>query len=114
MALQASKLSYSAFLTSVICSGCGFSNPATAAFCCGCGTPLQQSSPSASQAERRVLSVIFCDIVGATSLSEQIDPEDFRNLLISYHNTCLRVVRDFDGYLADLMGDGVEIGRAHV
>ena len=101
----------------MICSACGFNNPAAAAFCCGCGTSIQHSAPPQSQAERRVLSVIFCDIVGATSLSEQIDPEDFRGLLINYHNTCLDVVQRFDGFLADLMGDGVVIyfgyPRAH-
>jgi class 3 adenylate cyclase/tetratricopeptide (TPR) repeat protein len=101
----------------MICSGCGFNNQAAARFCGGCGSPLLVSSSAERQAERRVLSVIFCDIVGATSLSEQIDPEDFRALLSDYHSSCFEVVRNFDGFLADLMGDGVVIyfgyPRAH-
>jgi class 3 adenylate cyclase/tetratricopeptide (TPR) repeat protein len=88
---------------------CGFNNPPSAKFCCGCGSQILQASPPETQAERRVLSVVFCDIVGATSLSEQIDPEDFRSLLIGYHDTCLHTVEKFGGFLADLMGDGVVI-----
>jgi class 3 adenylate cyclase/tetratricopeptide (TPR) repeat protein len=101
----------------VICSGCGFNNQAAARFCGGCGSPLAVSSTTARQAERRVLSVIFCDMVGATALSEQIDPEDYRALLSALHATCFEVVHTFDGFLADLMGDGVVIyfgyPRAH-
>ncbi len=101
----------------MICSGCGFNNQVAARFCGGCGSPLLLSAGRDPQAERRVLSVIFCDMVGATSLSEQIDPEDFRELLSAYHATCFEVVRNFDGFLADLMGDGVVIyfgyPRAH-
>ncbi len=93
----------------MICSDCSFNNPTTARFCGGCGTSLLRSAVAESQAERRVLSVIFCDIVGATSLSEQIDPEDFRDLLQMYHNTCFEIVCKFEGFLADLMGDGVVI-----
>ncbi|MFN9622319.1 MAG: ATP-binding protein [Cyanobacteriota bacterium] len=55
------------------------------------------------------MTVIFCDIVGITSLSEVIDPEDLHELLSSYHLTCSKAVDRFDGFLADLMGDGVVI-----
>jgi class 3 adenylate cyclase/tetratricopeptide (TPR) repeat protein len=48
-------------------------------------------------------------MVGATTLSEKIDPEEFRELLQSYHAVCFDVVRSYDGFLADLMGDGVVI-----
>ena len=91
------------------CSSCGFGNPAAARFCGGCGLPIVNRSRPEAQAERRVISVIFCDIVGATALSEVIDPEDLRELLSSYHHTCSQVVETFDGFLADLMGDGVVI-----
>ncbi|MEB3261293.1 MAG: adenylate/guanylate cyclase domain-containing protein [Cyanobacteriota bacterium] len=55
------------------------------------------------------MSVLFCDMVGATTLSEQIDPEDFRELLCDYHSACSKEVQRLDGFLADLMGDGVVI-----
>jgi class 3 adenylate cyclase/tetratricopeptide (TPR) repeat protein len=93
----------------MICTDCGFNNQAAAKFCGGCGSPLRDVAATKSQAERRILSVIFCDIVGATTLSEKVDPEEFRELLQSYHTTCFDVVRSYDGFLADLMGDGVVI-----
>jgi class 3 adenylate cyclase/tetratricopeptide (TPR) repeat protein len=52
---------------------------------------------------------MFCDIVGATMMSERIDPEDMRELLAIYHHTCAEVVRRFDGCLAALLGDGVVV-----
>lgn len=91
------------------CPACGFANQAAARFCGGCAAPLDPNSDSVVQAERRILSVIFCDIVGATSLSERVDPEDLRNLLGIYHRICVDSVRQFDGCLAQLMGDGVVI-----
>jgi len=99
------------------CPACGFSTQGAARFCGGCGLPLLSPSEAAPLAERRVLSVLFCDMVGATTLSEQIDPEEFRDLLRDYHNACAQVVQQYDGFLADLMGDGVVIyfgyPRAH-
>lgn len=90
------------------CYTCGFANQVAARFCGGCGTPLKDSSNEA-EAERRVICVIFCDMVGATALSEQLDIEEFRSLLHLYHSTCSRVVNEYDGFLADLMGDGAVI-----
>jgi len=80
-----------------------------ARFCSGCGIPIVSHSSLDAKAERRILSVIFCDIVGATALSEAIDPEDMRELLSSYHDTCSQVVQAFGGFLAHLLGDGVVI-----
>ena len=93
----------------MICTNCGFNNQTAAKFCGGCGSTLRIDSAGSLQAERRILSVIFCDIVGATNISGKMDPEDFRELLQSYHAACLDVVRRYDGFLADLMGDGVVI-----
>ena len=84
------------------CPACGFSTQGAARFCGGCGLPLLSPSEAAPLAERRVLSVLFCDMVGATTLSEQIDPEEFRDLLRDYHNACAQVVQQYDGFLADL------------
>src|SRR5512147_1106360 len=60
-----------------------------------------------AEAERRQLSVLFCDLVGSTLLSARFDPEDMRDLIRSYHDTCARVVARFQGFVAKFMGDGV-------
>lgn len=91
------------------CPACGFANQASALFCGGCATPLHATPSPEAQAERRVLSVVFCDIVGSTAISERIDAEDFGNLLGAYHQICVEVVRSFGGSLGHLMGDGVVI-----
>ena len=61
----------------------------------------------ASHAERRQLTVLFVDLVGSTSLSTQLDPEDMRETLTAYQNTVAGEVARFDGHLAKFMGDGV-------
>ena len=60
-------------------------------------------------AERRHITVMFCDLVGSTQLSEKLDPEDFRQVLRVYQDTCSYVVNQFDGHLAQYLGDGVLI-----
>jgi class 3 adenylate cyclase/tetratricopeptide (TPR) repeat protein len=66
----------------------------------------QTSSPPAA-AERRQISVIFCDLVNSSTLSERIDPEDLREFLQSYQACTEQVVRRFDGYVAQHLGDGI-------
>ncbi|HET7852404.1 MAG TPA: adenylate/guanylate cyclase domain-containing protein, partial [Methyloceanibacter sp.] len=58
-------------------------------------------------AERRHLTVMFCDLVGSSALSVQLDPEDFREIIGAYQKTCAAVVDRFGGYLARYVGDGV-------
>jgi class 3 adenylate cyclase/tetratricopeptide (TPR) repeat protein len=60
-----------------------------------------------SEAERRQLTVMFCDLVGSTALSAQLDPEDMRELIAAYQNACARVIPIYDGFIAQFMGDGV-------
>src|SRR5215212_6212094 len=89
---------------------------------------LKQSAPAHSlveagalarprDPERRQLTVMFCDLVGSTALSERLDPEDFRNLIRGYQDCCAGVVTRFEGYVAKYLGDGVLIyfgyPRAH-
>ena len=50
---------------------------------------------------------MFCDLVGSTALSEQLDPEDYRDVIQAYNEACARVIKQFDGYLAKYMGDGL-------
>ena len=98
------------------CPACGFENEPAAKFCGGCGKPIGQAGPAAqisvsaatrTDAERRQLSVMFCDMVGSTDLSARLDPEDLREIIGAYHRTVADVVRSFDGFVAKFMGDGV-------
>ena len=110
------------------CAQCGFENAPQAKFCGECGTALtglpstpglrDQSAeqglpatpraavPRAAEAERRQLTVMFCDLVGSTPLSQQLDPEELRAVIQAYREACASVIRRFDGYLAKYIGDG--------
>ena len=75
------------------------------------------TSPPPIDAERRQLTVMFCDLVGSTALSARLDPEDLREVIAAYHRTVANIVRSFDGFVAKYMGDGVLVyfgyPRAH-
>ncbi len=58
-------------------------------------------------AERRQLTVLFCDLVGSTTLSARLDPEDLRDVMRKYQDACAGAIARFDGYVAKFMGDGV-------
>jgi len=60
-----------------------------------------------SSAERRQLTVMFCDLVGSTALSSRLDPEDYREVIAAYHRAVAEVITGFDGFVARYMGDGV-------
>ena len=51
--------------------------------------------------------MLFCDLVGSTSLAARLDPEDLRDLVRVYHARCEKIVREFDGSVAQFLGDGV-------
>ncbi len=61
----------------------------------------------AGEAERRQLTVMFCDLVGSTALSSQLDPEDMREVLRACQDACAGVVTRYEGFVAKYMGDGV-------
>jgi len=65
------------------------------------------ASPPPSQAERRQLTVMFCDLVGSTALSVRFDPEELREEIRGYQNAVSGVVARYDGFVAKYMGDGV-------
>ncbi|MGH7062362.1 MAG: adenylate/guanylate cyclase domain-containing protein, partial [Stellaceae bacterium] len=71
----------------------------------------------AAEAERRQLSVMFCDLVGSTALSGRFDPEDLREIVGIYHHCVAETVAAFGGFVAKYMGDGVLVyfgyPRAH-
>lgn len=62
---------------------------------------------SAPDGDRRQLSVMFCDLVGSTALSEQLDPEDLHQLVTAYQQAVLLVVRRYEGHIAQYLGDGI-------
>src|SRR5439155_1150467 len=105
------------------CSVCGTENPPGQKFCGECGAPLGGSlgsgpsgsapAPGASagtdapNAERRLVSVLFADLVGFTTLSEARDSEDVRDLLSRYFDACRTVVERYGGTVEKFIGDAV-------
>jgi class 3 adenylate cyclase/predicted ATPase len=69
--------------------------------------PVASIMRAHTDAERRQLTVMFCDLVGSTQLSSRLDPEDLREVIAAYHCAVADVVRSFDGFVAKYMGDGV-------
>ena len=68
--------------------------------------PKAAESP-ADGAERRHLTLMFCDLVGSTALSGRLDPEDLREVIAAYHRCCADTVERAGGFVAKYMGDGV-------
>jgi predicted ATPase/class 3 adenylate cyclase len=122
----------------MLCPTCNAENPAGQRFCGDCGAALSaaasavvskaralssgsaESAPRRSDgplAERRHLTVMFCDLVGSTALSGRLDPEDMRDIISAYHRCVAETVTRFDGFVARYMGDGVLVyfgyPRAH-
>jgi class 3 adenylate cyclase len=61
------------------------------------------------EAERRHLTVVFCDLVESTPLSEHLDPEDYRDVVRAYQDACTEVIERYDGHIAQLLGDALLI-----
>src|SRR5262249_45110558 len=69
-------------------------------------TPRATASPP-PDAERRQLTVMFCDLVDSTKLSSQLDPEVYRDVVRAYQSACTEVIQHYDGHIAQLLGDGL-------
>ena len=73
--------------------------------------PLQDTSPRMTprppEAERRQLTVLFCDLADSTRLAGQLDPEDLREVVLAYQATCVEMIQRFDGHVAQYLGDGL-------
>jgi class 3 adenylate cyclase len=87
------------------CRACGQDNPEIARFCLACGAPLEGDAPR--REERRIVSVVFVDLVGFTSRSERLDPEDVRAILTPYHGTVRDELESFGGVVEKFVGDAV-------
>jgi class 3 adenylate cyclase len=69
--------------------------------------PVFPQTPVRGAAERRQLTVMFCDLVGSTELSSRLDPEDLREVIAAYHRAVAEVITGFDGFVSRYMGDGL-------
>ena len=70
-------------------------------------TPLPAAAPAMPEAERRQLTVLFCDLVDSTGLASQLDPEELRQVVQAYQATCAKVIARFEGHIAQYLGDGL-------
>jgi class 3 adenylate cyclase/tetratricopeptide (TPR) repeat protein len=86
------------------CSACGRDSPEGFRFCGFCGGSLQAGPPRTE--ERRVVTVLFCDLVGFTARSDRADPEDVRATLLPYHARLKQSIEAFGGTLDKFIGDG--------
>ena len=102
----------------VLCAACGAANEPDEKFCGDCGAPLgaasvpdapaaQVGAVEAAVAERRLVSVLFADLVGFTPLSESRDAEEVRELLSRYFDTCRRLIGLYGGTVEKFIGDAV-------
>ena len=115
------------------CANCGAENPPRFKFCGECGKSLTEGETGKTEgetakgvkgekgenvelrtpnsertaAERRQLTVMFCDLVGSTVLSEQLDPEEYREVVRAYQQTSATIIERFSGYIAQYLGDGL-------
>lgn len=103
------------------CPTCSFDSPAGFRFCGRCGANLSGPTPVATvapipppaprnpDAERRQLTLLFCDLVGSTTMGEQLDPEELREIVQEYQAACAAAVAPFGGHIAQYLGDGILI-----
>jgi class 3 adenylate cyclase len=89
------------------CPNCGQQNPPDSRFCNACATPLAAAPPEDAREERKVVSVLFCDLVGFTARAERLDPEDVRALLAPYHGQLREELERFGGTVEKFIGDAV-------
>jgi class 3 adenylate cyclase len=88
------------------CANCGQENPDVARFCLACGQALE-SEQAAALDERRIVSVVFVDLVGFTARSEKLDPEDVAAFLTPYHDLVRRELESFGGTVEKFIGDAI-------
>lgn len=100
----------------MVCPKCGFDNPQSFAFCGHCGASIDLTNRTHEakdmqlrRAERRQLTVMFCDLVASTALSAQLDPEDLSDLTRSYQSACAEVIARHGGHIAHYLGDGLMV-----
>ncbi|TMK87192.1 MAG: hypothetical protein E6G44_00590, partial [Actinobacteria bacterium] len=91
----------------LVCANCGQENPEGFKFCGRCGASLEASGFAQPAEERKVVSVLFCDLVGFTARSERADPEDVRAILRTYHDRLRKEIERLGGTVEKFIGDAV-------
>jgi class 3 adenylate cyclase/tetratricopeptide (TPR) repeat protein len=89
-----------------VCPACGEENPERARFCLNCGTTLQEA-PQQGRDERKVVTVLFADLVDFTARAERLDPEDVRATLGDYHGRVRTELERYGGTVEKFIGDAV-------
>ncbi|OFX35659.1 MAG: hypothetical protein A2Z07_10590 [Armatimonadetes bacterium RBG_16_67_12] len=94
------------------CATCGVDNAPSSKFCANCGKPLAtpggaQAGPILTAETRKVITVIFADLVGSTALTERLDPEEARGVVGKFYDAVQRAVERFEGTVANFLGDAV-------
>ena len=84
-----------------LCRECSAPVQRGSKFCAACGHAIEAGSG------RRQLTLLFCDVVGSTALSERLDPEDLRDLLTAYQRVCRDAIGRYEGHISQFLGDGV-------
>jgi class 3 adenylate cyclase len=87
------------------CARCRQPNPAGARFCLSCGSPL--AAAGGGREGRRIVTVVFSDLVGSTSLGERLDPELLREVVTRYYDRAAAVLEGHGGTVAKFIGDAV-------
>jgi class 3 adenylate cyclase len=90
--------------SSELCRECRAPVQRGSKFCSACGHAVGVGT---LEGERRQLTVLFCDVVGSTALSERLDPEDLRDLLNGYQRVCRDAILRYEGHVSQFLGDGV-------
>ena len=90
------------------CSNCGYENPEEQRFCGGCGAPLEATRARSRPAEeRKVITALFCDLVGFTATAESADPEDVGTMLAAYFGLARAQIEAHGGVVEKFIGDAV-------
>src|SRR5713101_7237634 len=89
-----------------MCTSCGYDSAASFKFCPECGEAATAQVPSARE-QRKVVTVLFCDVTGSTALGERLDPESLRRVMLRYFESMKRVIERHGGRVEKFMGDAV-------
>src|SRR5580765_5098004 len=89
----------------ILCASCGAVNPSGSRFCSSCGAPLAEGV--ARQEERKLVSVLFVDLVDSTARADKADPEDVRDVLQAYHREARQCIEQYGGVVEKFIGDAV-------
>src|SRR5262245_30421331 len=89
------------------CSACGRENPADARFCSNCGRSLEPAASDAPRVTRKVVTVLFSDVVGSTPLGERLDPETLRRVIFRYFDEVRTALVAHGATIEKFIGDAV-------